>query len=136
MRIWKKNRQHNDQKKRCKRRNYDLQTIHIHISWHTSYFIYYDTCLMMQNIWHVLRYKIHIYLSHNHILCYILYDTCFMLYILYDTCFMLYIIWHMLYAIYHMTHVLCYISMIPIYWFSAQHIHQNNKSITMWLSLK
>ena len=38
----------------------------------------------------------------THVLCYILYDTCFMLYI-YDS----------------------------NYWFSVQHIQQNNKSITM-----
>jgi hypothetical protein len=37
--------------------------------------IIYDTCLTL---------KMHIYLSHNHMLWYILYDTCFMLYI-YDS---------------------------------------------------
>jgi hypothetical protein len=53
-------------------------------------YIYHDTHLILYIMTHVLRYKMHIYLSHNHILCYILYDTCFMLYI----------IWHMFYAIY------------------------------------
>jgi hypothetical protein len=78
---------------------------------------YIMTHILFYILWHMSYATKCIYIYHTiisyaiyymtHVLCYILYDTCFMLYI-YDS----------------------------NYWFSVQHIQQNNKSITMWLLFK